>query len=554
MAPRMIPLEISRRSLFAAPVLAAAAPAGDYALVQQHDQSVENYLRAQVSDRSSRWFGRLPDATGLHHAGTAAGALLAYLAAFHHPLSRFHQAAHLRGRIQLSADALAAAQTPDGNFDLLITNFNSPPDTGFIVHLAASAACLARNAGDREAFGWLEPMLRHAGDGMRKGGVHTPNHRWVVCAALAQLHELFPEGGYVQRIDQWLAESIDLDADGQFSERSTLVYNPVVCSALVVMAHKLNRPALLDPVRRNLESLLYLLEPGAEAITDISRRQDQYQRSKPQRSWFALRYLANRDGNGQFAALADLLTPNLPAIMEYPELAQPGPPRQPLPEDYEKLFPSGEFAHIRRGTMSAHILLKGHSRFLGMRRGGAAIPAVRAAAAFFGKGQFRPAAGRRQADGAYVLEQTLDAGYYQPLDPPRAVAASVAAWRSSWPERKRTEVCKFACRATIRETPRGIRLRFEASGTRDVPVALEINFKAGGKLAGVAPAPDAADAYVLPSGFGSYTLGEDTIRFGPGLAEHRYTQVRGAEPRAGGPSVYLCGYAPFDHTVDFDLR
>ncbi len=85
-------------------------------------------------------------------------------------------------------------------------------------------------------------------------------------------------------------------------------------------------------------------------------------------------------------------------------------------------------------------------------------------------------------------------------------------------------------------------------------MALEINFKAGGKFAGVSPAPDAEDAYLLPSGFGSYTLGEDTIRFGPGVGEHRYTQVRGAEPRAGGPSVYLCGYAPFDHTLDFELR
>ncbi len=33
-----------------------------------------------------------------------------------------------------------------------------------------------------------------------------------------------------------------------------------------------------------------------------------------------------------------------------------------------------------------------------------------------------------------------------------------------------------------------------------------------------------------------------------------YTQVRGAEGKLPGPSVYLCGYAPFDHTIDFELR
>ncbi len=547
----------TRREWLSSTVLAASQVQGavpDSAVVAQHDKGVASYLAAQVTDRRNRWFGRIPDATGLHQPGTAAGTLLAYVAAYLNAQSRFHRSTELRERIRLSADALAAAQNEFGNFDLLITNFNSPPDTGFIVRSAASAALLARRGGEREFLSWLDPMLRKAGGGLVHGGVHTPNHRWVICAALAQLYELDPRDEYVRRIDQWLSEGIDLDEDGQFSERSTLVYNPTVCSALVVLAHKLNRPALLDPARQNLNALLYLLEPGYEAITDISRRQDRYSRGKPEGSWFSLRYLANRDGNGQFAALADQLSPSLPLLMEYPELLARGPERRPLPDEYEKVFPSGQYAHIRRGRMSAHLMLQGDSRFLGMRSGAVAIPAVRVAAAFFGKAQFVASAGRRLESGAYFLEQRLTADYYQPFRSPRTVPPGVGTWYELVPQRPHSELCEFRYGVTIRETPKGIKLRVTADGTRDVPVAIEVNLKPGGRLEGCSAAPDAPDAHILADGYATYSAGGDSIRFGPGRAEHRYTQVRGAQPKLPGPSVYLCGYAPFEHSLEFELK
>ncbi len=71
-------------------------------------------------------------------------------------------------------------------------------------------------------------------------------------------------------------------------------------------------------------------------------------------------------------------------------------------------------------------------------------------------------------------------------------------------------------------------------------------------LAGCTAAPRAKDAWLLAAGQAVYRMGDDEIRFGPGAGAHRYTQVRGAEEKLPGPSVYLTGFTPFRHTLEFE--
>jgi hypothetical protein len=387
---------------------------------------------------------------------------------------------------------------------------------------------------------------------MAKGGVHTPNHRWVVCAALAQLHDLFAEPAYVRRIDQWLAEGIDIDEEGQFTERSTYVYNPITDNAFVTMAAKLKRPDLLDPARRNLASMLYLLHPNYEVVTEISTRQDLNQRGDMGPYWFALAYLAHHDKDGRFATLARHFAPtraSLSALMEYPELLAAGPALKPIPEEYRQTFKHNGLVRIRKGPVSATVLAGERPRFFTLRNGEAVINAVRFASAFFGKGQFASPA-LKDSNDVIDLHQQLTAQYYQPLDPARKVNAD--EYPSTVKERRHTEICRLQQSASVARTGNGFRLRIQAQGTNNVPLAVEINFREGGKLEGVTPVPKLTDAYVLSSGRASYRFGSDVIRFGPGLTEHTYTQVRGAEAKLSGPSVYLTGITPFDHTIDFE--
>ena len=248
-----------------------------------------------------------------------------------------------------------------------------------------------------------------------------------MCGALARLHVLFPDARYVARIDEWLAEGIDIDADGQFSERSTSVYSPTCDRVLLTVARLLERPALLEPVRRNLEMTLFYLHANGDVATEASRRQDQYTRASPAAYHLPYRVLAISEGNGRFAAATRLietkaghaLAGNLLAFLEDPVLRQALPASAPLPDDFARPFPSSDLVRIRRGPVSATVL-GSNPCVLSFQKAEAALEAVRLASAFFGKGQF---VGERLVvdAGACVLTQTLT-GPYLPT-----AAASCAA-------------------------------------------------------------------------------------------------------------------------------
>ncbi|HUS05235.1 MAG TPA: hypothetical protein VMZ52_02995 [Bryobacteraceae bacterium] len=511
---------MTRRTLLGTAVALGAAPAAPLnSTVSRNDEYVGRLVAKQSSS------GGIPDENGLPAAGPVSGLLNTGTASFLSPSSRYYKSPELFAKLKLGAHFLEGVQRASGNIDLQITNFDSPPDTGFVVHNVATAACLAMRAKDQELAALTRPFLKRAGAALATGGVHTPNHRWVICSALAQIHEIYPDPAYLRRIGQWLAEGIDMDDEGQYTERSTSIYNTVCDRAFVVMAAKLNRPELLEPVRRNLAAMMYLMHPNYEVVTEVSRRQDRGQRGDMGRYWFPLRYIANLDGNGGYATVADAFeatSGQLSALLEYPELNGPGPKRTPPPSDYVKEFPGLGIVRIRRGECSATIV-KQNSGFFTLRNGDSVIQAVRFASPFFGHGQFlSPAISR--VDGAWRLEQTLENGYYQPLDPPRRVGPE--DWAAVRAERKRTEVCRQHQRVEIRETSKGFSLAFSAEGTDRIPVAIEISLRPGAHRG---------------------------IKFGPPRAEHSYTRMRGAEAELPGESVYFTGFTPFRHTLDFEL-
>ena len=554
--------ELSRRELLA---LGAGAALGSSlrvaeastepprTVVEANDNAVAQGMAAQTMARSHASFGGIPDFRELYLAGTAGRFVQQATAAHFCETSSYFGDARVLERIGHALSFLEREQSADGNIDLLTTNFNSPPDTGFVVHKVASAANIARIKGRNDILGLFRPFLMGAGNGMAKGGVHTPNHRWVVSAALAQINELFPQERFVNRIDAWLAEGIDIDEEGQFTERSTGGYNAVCDSAFVVMADKLKRPELLEPVRKNLNAMAYLLHPDGEIVTEFSNRQDRNTRATMDRYWFPLRYVAVLEEIGLYTSMLKPIEPHameLALLMEYPVLNRSLPRSSPVPGHYELDLPRSGITRIRRGNRSITAIHQGNSRWLSVRNGEAVINGIRFASAFFGKGQFRPSRFVREGQ-ELCFYQDLEGPYYQPFSNAEQLPVKQNEYGAKRRLRDVSEVCTLHYEGRLRETKRGLALTIRATGTEGVPLAIEINVRAGSVLNGTESLDN--ERHLLRDGTAEIRAGENTILLGPGFAEHRYVQIRGAEEKLSGPSIYLTAYTPLETTLDIQM-
>ncbi len=426
----------------------------------------------------------------------------------------------------------------------------------------------------------LSKFLRAAGEVLATGGVHTPNHRWVVCSALARLNALFPAAKYVNRIDDWLGEGVFQDADGQYSERSAGIYSQVIDAALITMARLLGRPRLLEPARRNLAMNLYYMHPDGEIETVGSRRQDQFMTRNVSAYYLEYRYLALRERNAAFAGMARFIEANERAatqlvgaliyFLDNPLLKEQLPAGEPPPSDYAKVFPHTSLARIRRERVSATIYggsdwplgvasgLASNPTFFNFRKGRAVLESVRMGANFFSKGHFRSAG--LQVNGAqYALRQLLEVPYYQPLpqsernaqgDYPLTPAEDRFWSKMNFPKRRMSEIKRLDQRVTITEQAGVFELAFDIAGHDDAAVTIELGFRRGGKLEGVRSAQPGV--FYLEQGGGQYRLGDDVIEFGPGRAEHQFLNLDGASYAAHRGSlktdldyVYTTGYTPF---------
>jgi hypothetical protein len=481
-------------------------------------------------------------------------------------------------------------------------NVDSPPDSAFSVNDLADAAWLLRDA-DEEAARRLADRLVQLLDTMTpalvKGGVHTPNHRWELSAALARLHRLAPRPEIAGRVAQWLAEGVDIE-DGLYSERSANYAAAVSNPSLLVIADVFDRPDLLDAVEANLTATLDLLMPDGTVETVLSRRQDQRQRMPLRHHLMPLRALAILRDRADLAWAAGIaLEQGIPApanavVMPIVNRALPAPVAPPRPrqrhfaaagtlvahgpDSTAVVFGGSDYSRhrrIRSGLANSPTLLRLHA-------GATVLESVRLSRTFFGLGPFRadsltvspgPAGTTTVEPGPVAtLTETVSASYYQPLpgdgtgryaltDDGRFSAAMDFARRPRDEVTLMTRVrvalppcgshrCLSAAETAVEATPeRRVDLDVEIDGAA-VDWALELAFRPGATMSGARSLGGCR--WHLESGTATYGGLSVTIAEGPRTASETEPgyhpgedyEFLGGTDAADGVLLYVTGKAP----------
>lgn len=541
------------------------------AILQTQTKRVQAAYARQILDTQHPAYGAfLSERSGAHpnadhtcNASDLASACYIFLAEG----SDLENNAELFDRIQKSITFQQNWQRPTGLIDLVSVNWESPPDTGFTVQLLSPIVAVARQkgqAGNNQAqkiADTLGEYVRTAAEGMIDRGFHTPNHRWVVCSGLSQAMVLFPDLPARDYVDRILAETIDINEDGEFTERSTGVYNAVCDRSLRFMADCLNKPELLDHVRKNLDIMAHLFHEDGTVVTSISNRQDRGLRVVPVGIADSFYDMAQRDQNGTWAHVADNLASQgtdqahspwlIQPFMQNPAYRKDALARKPLPNNFARHYPISGLWRVKRGKLSA-TSATGNRTVLAVRYGNINMRAIKFSGTYMSTSNLQADKMAPIKNGVRLTQKGADhraPGYDLPLNKevPLGQFGQVRNTRERWtcPEIDLT--------LDIVEVEDGFNLHYKTEGGLDrVPIEIECTFEGPGEWEtndNVLQVNNGQSA-ILKSGYGTFHNGNEGITIGPGSGVHQDWNMRGSEPDHDSFRVLITLQTPVDFTLE----
>lgn len=539
------------------------------------DRMISGFRRDIVRDPNSPDYGALCDAfKGFGEPGNS-GYIGMLVAAFYNPESIYYRNTEILEDALIGMEFICRKQHPDGTIDLRETNFHCAATVGFNVQILAYAWRLVHRDSkgtpvEQKMEAVLYQFLKNGAEGMKHGGFHTPNHRWVLTSALSLCANILGDDECRTMCERYLAEGIDCDENGEYTERSAGIYNVVVNRSLIIAADELGMPELLEHVRRNLRMSPSYFEPDDTVFTMNSTRQDNTKKVYPTAYYENYMLMACKDHSAEFMGMANWLFDlierlagtahsdyTLYGAVDMPvwvlrmlldrSLIDTEIEGQEPSVCFHRFFKDSGIVRDRCGNTSYTILA--NSPVLLVVQKGVSRMSVRFASSFYSKGQM-VSPEITPIENGYRLQYSYSWGYTRPFEH----GSPTPVWREmDHASRERVFFKTLTMTLDILKQDDGLALRFVSDGIDELPAKMEFTFDAGGywETPDILTHTVPGASLLLKQGTGTYRYGGEVFTLSGGCAEHSYTTgMRGTEPNDPARfTVYATGMGQFEKTI-----
>ena len=541
----------------------------DY-LIRSEEHRVDEMLFLQIKDKNDLCYGLMRG--DVIEAKPTIYMMATALALYLNSRSRYYRSEKLMEALQLAADGVARVQRKSGYIDYPCCNFFSAPDTSFCYKRLNDGYRLMKKYQDVADTTILQKkylaIMRMAAEAIRDGGFHTPNHRWGICAALMQAAELFADDtefakSLMDRTVLYLQEGIDGNSEGEYAERSTGNYNAVVNNAMMAMYQCSKDVKYLGYVERNLNMMMYYIEPNDMVFTQNSTRQDQGKEIFMDKYLYQYLYLLAYDGTDGFIKLTPeeharfdgaahqiikgcaetgRQAPNcLHLLMIYDKTLDYTFENCGFLKTYHKLFKEAGVLRVKKENYS-YTVMKNRSAFLYFN--------VNGLEAFLKIGEsyceirnFVPDEMDVQ-EGKTVLSHTARGWYYLPWKEKQNTSDW---WQMDHKKRDLMITSDLHTQVVITELADGLEISVDTDGLERLPLRMELCVPSQTTLENdhFCMETVAGKSMVLSDDYVTMTKGLTSIEFGPGACEHHFKgHYSGEEVNADGYTIYCNTYTP----------
>lgn len=541
----------------------------DY-LIRSEEHRVDEMLFLQIKDKNDLCYGLMRG--DVIEAKPTIYMMATALALYLNSRSRYYKSEKLMEALQLAADGVARVQRKSGYIDYPCCNFFSAPDTSFCYKRLNDGYRLMKKYQDVADTTILQKkylaIMRMAAEAIRDGGFHTPNHRWGICAALMQAAKLFADDtefakSLMDRTVLYLQEGIDGNSEGEYAERSTGNYNAVVNNAMMAMYQCSKDVKYLGYVERNLNMMMYYIEPNDMVFTQNSTRQDQGKEIFMDKYLYQYLYLLAYDGTDGFIKLTPeeharfdgaahqiikgcaetgRQAPNcLHLLMIYDKTLDYTFENCGFLKTYHKLFKEAGVLRVKKENYS-YTVMKNRSAFLYFN--------VNGLEAFLKIGEsyceirnFVPDEMDVQ-EGKTVLSHTARGWYYLPWKEKQNTSDW---WQMDHKKRDLMITSDLHTQVVITELADGLEISVDTDWLERLPLRMELCVPSQTTLENdhFCMETVAGKSMVLSDDYVTMTKGLTSIEFGPGACEHHFKgHYSGEEVNADGYTIYCNTYTP----------